>query len=351
MTFKVGHAQRFFATTMSSNRVLNSISGLNIYSNFLSQLEEKDLQGRVMALHQKILSSWHSSPIEKSNTSAPSYYWSDKVVNAPIKVVEEGDNIIGQHFEKHSMESHKWTVFEGNQNIPWFIKNGILSQILKLREVQAFKQAQPLDWTFTLNTYGILNECYYLQERPIGAETMGGQRVADLKDDMTMIYSSGVESEFQIRSVEWPSQLKSYPSNNSLVIVKKEDCLDKKFYVKPLVKSRTQPLQDKAPDSIGRIDLVFSCSIAFSIDVEKARSLIFGKRNYSEFSQEEKSLVNQYQEGMGGIWPNTAIYLDLVKAKDLIYSKGYPALTDEEKAFIDKYDSFLFPGENPARMI
>jgi len=327
------------------------IPGLKIYPNFLSQVEEKELQERAVALHQKILSSSQNSLIEKSTSSAPSYYWSDKVVYGPVEI-EEGVKINGQHFEKHSLESHQWTDFMGSKNIPAFIKNGILFRVSKLPIVRAFKQGRPLNWNFTLNTYGKLNHAYYLREQPGGAETTGSRRVSDLQDEITMIYSSGDKSEFQIRLTDHPSRVNSYPSTNSLIFLNKKACLDYKYYVKPLVESRTPPLFDKGLDSIVRIDLVLSCSRS-SIDVERARGLIFGERKYSEFTQEEKALVDQYQEEMGGKspYPNTASYLELVKAEALAFGKGgYQALTDEEKALVDKYYDLIFQA-NPGRMI
>jgi hypothetical protein len=339
--------QRCFSTAQVTR---SSIPGLKIYPNFLSPVEEKEIQERAIALHQKILGSFQSSSVQRSTTTAPSYFESRcEVVGGPVEIAE-GKKINGQHFKKHNMEGHKWTDFKGNENLPEFIKNGVLSRILDLPAVQAFRQGMPLNWNFTLNTYGLLNNLYYLKVWPGSMEGSGCNKVSDSKDELTMIYSSGDESKFFIRQKEWPWKSESYPSSNSLVFLENKDCLGYKHYVMPMIKSSTPRLLDQGMESIVRIDLVFGCSRS-TMDVERAKDLIFGERKYPEFTEEEKSLVDQYQEGMRGQYnfPNTAIDQEFQIALSFLGRK-YSELTEEEKALFDKYRDRIFQA-NPARMI
>lgn len=247
-------SQRCFSTAQF---IGSSIPGLRIYPNFLSQVQQKELQESALGLHQMILSRLQSSPTQSCTTYLSKYHnLKSKEYYRLVPIEDElGEKINGQHFEQYGDEGHKLTYFIGNQNLPEFIKSGMLPRVLQIPEVSAYSQGIPLNWNFTFNTYAIT------KDRP--SKLPGFDFHKDIKSngEITMIYSCGAPAEFQIRLPQEPTSIQRFPLlSNGLVLLSKEARWDYEHCVVPLTGESAPSLLDKELALIKRISLVLGCS-------------------------------------------------------------------------------------------
>lgn len=236
----------------------SSIPGLKIYPNFLEAPSHKELQERALRLHQKILSHLHDSSTQSCTTHlSKQHNLTSKEYYRQVQIEDEdGANIRGQHFEKYGEEGHKLTYFIDNINLPNCVRTGLLPRVLQIPEISSLAPTSyPLNWNFTFNTYSTL------ENRP--GKLAGFDFHKDIKSngEITMIYSCGAPSEFQIRLPQEPAGVQTFPLlSNSLVLLSKEARWDYEHCVVPVtVETDPSPLKNELA-SIKRISLVLGCT-------------------------------------------------------------------------------------------
>mmetsp|Transcript_11564 Transcript_11564/g.14352 ORF Transcript_11564/g.14352 Transcript_11564/m.14352 type:complete len:204 (+) Transcript_11564:173-784(+) len=172
-----------------------------------------------------------------------------------IVVGDEGNTRQAQLFENYGSEGHMLTYFQGNNNIPSFVDQLLLSQLLTLPELRDYKNNA--NWKFTFNTYSAKNE-----------QLSGFSFHKDVPSngDISLIYSLGTESQFQIRLPEGETQTDSDCASeitenvrsNDLIIMANDARWKYEHRVVPVsVGAEQKPLHSEHP--IYRISMVLGC--------------------------------------------------------------------------------------------
>lgn len=117
------------------------ISGLHIYEDFLTKHQRVSIQERADVMCYDISKAITNKRIisRNHNLDSPEYY-------SPIKLFD-GKIIHAQHFSEYGSTHHQLTYFRGNDNIPSFVRELLIPNVidlLKLRDVT---------WNLTLNRY------------------------------------------------------------------------------------------------------------------------------------------------------------------------------------------------------
>jgi hypothetical protein len=247
MTFSIKHqSQRFFATS----EIFKAIPGLRYYPKFLENPQQNLIQQKSSELFGKIINNVKNSPTLslKHNLKSKEYYLSSQIM-------EDDSKIQCQYFEKYGEEGHTLTYFMGNNNIPKFIKNEIIPKVLEIPEVKTLRVKSMLSWNFTFNTYSLTTS---------QTKKMSGfpfHKDIDSNGIITMIYSIGATTEFQIRHPKDPNSVHRIPlTTNSLVLLSGESRWDYEHCVVPSNIEVDNFNFATEVESIKRISLVLGCT-------------------------------------------------------------------------------------------
>lgn len=259
---------KYLATSaFSTLEKKSSIHGLKVFHNFLGTSYKNEIQEKSVDLFQKILSNLHSAPGQQATTylsqqhnlKTKEYYWLVKIANENELNSKPGiqSNVYGQHFKKYGEEGHTLTYFIGNQNLPEFIRTGLVNRVLEIPEVNELSEDSPLplDWNFTFNTYAMAKD--------ESSKLPGFDFHKDIPSNgaITMIYSIGARSEFQIRHPEKPSEAHAISlDSDSLILLSGPARWDYEHRVVPVKIEKNCPLIEIQNEAIMRISLVLGCS-------------------------------------------------------------------------------------------
>lgn len=244
-----------FKTHEGAFSLKTSIPGLGIYPNFLSTLSHEELQEQAVGFYQKIRGCLQNSSIQTGTTYLSKYHNLKSKEFYRIIQMEDEEKISGQHFETYGEDGHTLTYFIGTKNLPLFIKNGLLSRVLKLSEISDLSQGRLLNWNLTFNTYSVT------ENQPTHLPGFDFHKDIKSNGEITMIYSTGAPSEFHIRHPDKPAEVQKFPLfSNSLLLLSKEARWDYEHCVVPVPIEGEQIGLHKEIDSIKRISIVLGCS-------------------------------------------------------------------------------------------
>jgi alkylated DNA repair dioxygenase AlkB len=222
-----------FCTSVTA---LHSIPGLVLRYDFLKNKQNEEIQKKAMELHQKIISQQNTPFIQlkkpflsknhnlKSNKSYYNIQFND----------ESNTKKSCQHFKAYNENGHTLTYFIGQKNIPNFIQEQLISRILDIPEVSNLKGAREGDWNFTFNTYA--------SDQSAKVPGFGYHKDIAFNGTITLIYSIGQQSIFNIRHPQEPDRVTSLPLvNNSLVLLSDTARWDYEHCVVPVAVDKETP--------------------------------------------------------------------------------------------------------------
>ena len=264
------------------------ISGLYMYNNFLPKNQKNNIEERSTDLNKSILNNYNNKSVlsKHRNLKSNEYY-------CPVEITDGSRKIKAQYFDKYGNERHKFTYFKGNDNVPSFIKTLLIPNIINVPEIKDMTEHKTLDWNFTFNNYSDMSE-------------VGFHKDIKSNGEITMIYSLLSDAIFEILNYDITNAYK-FPSN-TLLIMTGAARWNHEHRVLNLGKNR--------------MSLVLGLTISYK---NAALNLIFGDRKYYEFTDEEKQIVNSYQDMIleedGLILPNTAAEQDSIECIKLLKNK------------------------------
>lgn len=245
---------RWFSTAITGK----SIPGLYVYPDFLHTEQQYELQKQALHLHRMLLNNVTDSKVQRCTTFLSKYH--NLKSNEYYRRVEiddpSGKKIRCQHFEKYSEDGHKLTYFIGNSNIPKFITN-LISSVLQLPEVLKISQKNQDEWNFTFNTYATSNK------NPSVLSGFDFHKDIKLNGEVSMIYSIGASSNFQIRHPDKIDEVQTIPlRHNSLILLSEESRWDYEHRVASVKMNDEPSLFEDEIESIKRISLVLGLAKA-----------------------------------------------------------------------------------------
>lgn len=248
---------RFSTSLRNYSKSATAIPGLGVFQNFLGDSQKEKLQLNSAGLFQRILTASEEASKISTRTHLSRYHNLSSQESYQLVKVEDvnGRKVTGQHFAKYGEEGHQLTYFIANANIPTFIKEDLVPRVLRVPAVEALSSQDPLDWNLTFNTYATTKDR--------SAQLSGFDFHKDIPSngEITMIYSLGVTSMFQIRLPEKPDQIHSFPLNSdSLLLLSKEARWDYEHRVVPVTLTTNHFLFKTQLESIRRISIVLGCS-------------------------------------------------------------------------------------------
>ncbi|GAB4226020.1 MAG: hypothetical protein Tsb0021_01590 [Chlamydiales bacterium] len=245
---------RCFSTSSRGNSPGGSfVPGLHIFHDFLPKSQQSELQKKAIDLYKAVLNTQVSSDLKRRkiflshshNLKSDEYYRLIEIEDVP------GKKIRGQHFEKYGEDGHKLTYFIGNNNLPKFLRNSLVPRVLQIPEVMALRQDKTLNCNFTFNTYAKANE------RASKLAGFGFHKDIESNGELTVIYSIGAHSEFQIRYPNDEDKALTIPLlSHSLILLSKGARWDYEHRVIPVTIEDCSPLFQNEVETIRRISLV-----------------------------------------------------------------------------------------------
>lgn len=249
----IRHSQRGFTTAFApQERFQTIVPGLVIYRNFLGK-KLPEMTEKAVDLHLNIAEDLKRShgEIRKTHVSKQHNISSERSYQL-VKVREAAGKVLqGQHFLDYGDLGHTLTYFIGNGNIPDFIKEELILRIQEIAEVKALGEVEKLNWRFTFNAYKAGNQ-----------KLSGFAFHKDIASNgiITLIYSIGARSLFQIRLPGEPLTTQAFPLvSDSLVLLSGEARWNFEHSVIP-VDIRSDSLLDRRVKEIRRFSLVLGCA-------------------------------------------------------------------------------------------
>lgn len=222
------------------------IPGLHLISELFPRTEVAALQKNAINLHQATKNSSKDVPPQKCKTFISQYHnQTDNQFCRLIRIEEAGRRIVAKHFESYGDKGHELTYFIGNENLPQFLKEGVLPRICAIPQVKEL--GKPRHWNFTLNTYA--------HKDTVTLAGFDFHKDIPSNGEVTAIYSLGISSEFQIRHPGDHTQIATLALHeNSFLFLSKEARWDYEHRVIPSKINSTSIFPDQ---EIKRISLVF----------------------------------------------------------------------------------------------
>ncbi len=227
-------------------QISRAIPGLHVFHSFLKN--DKVVQEKAINLQKAILQSSSMGSLQSDRTYLSRYHnlKSSEQYSLVTVADESGHKITALYFKKYGEEGHHLTYFIGNNNIPGFIRNDLITRVSRIPQVSAL--GDRLNWNFTLNTYAVAGE------RMAGFDY---HKDVASNGEISLIYSLGAPSVFQIRHPEQKHLFKSMTLHpNMLIVLSQEARWDYEHRVVPVKVEHHSPLAN----AIGRISLVLGCS-------------------------------------------------------------------------------------------
>lgn len=243
--------RRCFSTVASHGNAPVSVPGLHVYYNFLRSEQKDALTASSIALHRAIETQTSDARKLKCKTYLSQYHNLTSDESYRIVQIKDGNErtISCQAFEKYGESGHKLTYFIGNQNLPQFLSNHLIPRVLQIPEVTAITHGDPLVWNFTFNSYAATKD-----------QTLAGfdfHKDIESNGEVTMIYSLGVQSQFQIRNPSCITELLAIPLlSNSLVLLTQKARWDYEHRVVPVTVANAPPLILNQTHRVLRLSLV-----------------------------------------------------------------------------------------------
>ncbi len=136
---------------------VDRIAGMTVWPHFLPDLAQMQMQREAFKLHEAIQKQAQFAKKAQARTYlSQQHNLPSKETYCLVSVLDErGKKVDAQHFERYGEEGHQLTYFIGNNNMPSFIRDGLIVPMEKLREVESLmeKAEAPLVWNFTFNVY------------------------------------------------------------------------------------------------------------------------------------------------------------------------------------------------------
>jgi 2OG-Fe(II) oxygenase superfamily len=245
---------RCFSTFVAGySKLATPIPGLHIFHDFLRTDKQCKLQKKVINLQNAIVSSSTTGSLQRCKTFLSQYHNLNSDEYYRLVEVDDtsGRKIRCQYFEKYGEDGHKLSYFIGNKNLPKFFQNNLVPRVLQIPEVIAITQGEPLDWNFTFNSYATT------ESRPSKLAGFGFHKDIESNGEVTMIYSMGAQSEFQVRHPRNIDESLTIPLlSNSLVLLSEEARWDYEHRVVPVVVNDSISLLENEVENIRRMSLV-----------------------------------------------------------------------------------------------
>ncbi|MFI5344178.1 MAG: hypothetical protein ACHQUC_08155 [Chlamydiales bacterium] len=250
----LGSGIRCFSTSCFAG---HSIPGLKIITNFLKNDERTAVQSSALQLHQHIINQNSLGRDVPCRTFLSKQHNLSSDESYRIVKLEDGEKkqIKGLHFDKYSETGHRLTYFIGNDNIPNFVRSTLISRFLEMPEINRLVDKDiPLKWNFTFNSYA--------PTRNNANQLSGFEFHKDVASNglISMIYSIGMDSIFEMRFPDQPTRIFSFPlAANSCLFLMDEARWIYEHRVSQ-VNCEAQPsLLESSLESIKRVSLVLGC--------------------------------------------------------------------------------------------
>lgn len=129
--------------------------GLRFVPKLLSAAAESGLLKEAYSLNDAIQQQAQKAVEKQARTYLSQQHNLPSKESYRVVALESGGKkLSAQHFKRYGEAGHELTYFIGNENIPAFVMNPLISSVEQLPEVQALKSPEkPFQWNFTFNVY------------------------------------------------------------------------------------------------------------------------------------------------------------------------------------------------------
>ena len=218
--------------------------------SLLSGEDRKELMGNAISLYHQLrernesnLSDRISHKSVNHNLEVERFY-----KNISIKDVDSGKTIHGQHFEKYGDEGHQLSYFMGNSNIPQFVSNILIKNVLQTHPlnipIALVGPPESLQWRFTFNIYSSI------QSPP---PSFPYHKDIEANGEVTLIYSLGSDAVFDLQSSDEKTVIPFPMIDNSVVLLSGD--VRHNWSHRVSLKDKQKPLLP----NLSRMSLVLGC--------------------------------------------------------------------------------------------
>jgi hypothetical protein len=269
--------------------VEDHVPGVRVHRGFLGKMRHNELKDKTIDLYRRILKSPKSSPSQLDRSFLFTFYDS-----SIVRV--EGEKIAGEYNSLGSGSRVAW--FTGNSNIPECIRQDLIAPLLQIPEVKQLNQKHPLHWNLTLQSSTMDSEIRKKEKFDLMRKEKKWEWGILFSPkfpahQFTMSYSFGPATEYETRMRENPLMVRPICYDaDALVLYGWESCAFRYNRSGPWITGKEVSLFDGDTLPIGSISLMLKCSIALS-GINRARELMFSEKKESEFTDEEKDLIER----------------------------------------------------------
>jgi len=271
------------------------IEGLNIHRKFFSPDERRDIVNATNAIMRQVRTMLKK---ESEYKRTQNHYYEVPMPNG------RGSVGLVRHFADDE-NGFARSCFVGSQHIPNSLLHKVIPRLQKISSVRTVSLLGALDWNMALSTH----QLWRRKHRPF---------VREIKEYGQVNLITGCGQNALLRLREAGEKLIAYQTtleDCDLVEMAGPARWNYEHCVIPIHDSKIPPIVQDGDSLIGRFSYAFGVKLKESDeefwDLEKkACELIHGSRKYHDFTDEEKTIVDRYQDILIGldarfILPNT----------------------------------------------